>query len=105
MEASDFKSIMIFLNSTSRRDANVGTAKSAKHKLKWTVRCASGIFIPDMDGPDTKAKKEEALKAGIQKIRTFGKGTGYFYEDGSEQERNEGFLSEFNSLSRDKEVK
>src|SRR5690606_37296266 len=97
-EPSDFRSIMTILYSTLRKDANVGSDKSANHKLKWTLRCAAGIAIPAQDGPDREAKKGEALKQGIRKIRTFGKGTGYFDKDGFEQRRNVAFLSEFNTM-------
>jgi hypothetical protein len=97
-EEKDFKAIISILYSTVRRGASVKTDPSANHKLKWTLRSIAPILIPDTDGPETDRLKEEALRAGIKKIKDFGYGTGYPMVDGNKPVPKNSFLSEFNEF-------
>lgn len=99
-EEEDFKPIIWILYSTVRRGADYRKDESATHKLKWTLRSvASEVVVPEDDkDPTYEAKKEEALRKGIQKLVDFGKGIGYADRNGKAQERNEDFLHKLQVL-------
>ena len=97
-EQDEFRSIFWILHSSARQGASVKTDPSANHKLKWTLRAVTDIDIPEKDGPETEAKKDEALMLGIKKIEEFGRGTGYFETDGSPAKRSVSFLEIFYTL-------
>ncbi|MEO6095336.1 MAG: hypothetical protein ABIW76_06555 [Fibrobacteria bacterium] len=100
-EPEDFRSIKCILGSTLAWNAEPWNPKdpSANHKLKWTLRCVTEAEIPEAEGPAKDTKKDEALKAGIKRIRDFGWGTQdgkkYVDKDGNEQETDEKFLDWF----------
>jgi hypothetical protein len=72
-EPDDYRQILMLLNSAVAADVDVKSDPSANHKLKWTLRFASGSISAD-DSPQAKAaKKDAALQAGILAIREFGK--------------------------------
>lgn len=88
-EESDFDTIMLILGSTTWRNDGTGAKLSPDHKLKWVLRYITGS--PNFDGPDKEQKKAESMKAGIKKLREFGRGTGY---PGARS--NEAFLEKLN---------
>lgn len=79
-------------------DADIKTYPSANHKLKWVLQSISGLIDPGKDRTSNEAKKEAALKAGIQKIQEFGKGIGYRDENGNKRKQNDVFIQKFESL-------
>lgn len=104
-ESGDFRSILSILYSTVRRNANTKTDPYAIHKLRWTLRFASGILDLDMDMSITEAEKETALKAGIKKLMDFGYGRGYVDKKGNPQDPNDDFIRELRDLLMKYEVR
>ena len=84
---------------------------SANHKLKWTIRFASGTLGVKQTATEPVPSKDDALKLGIKKILDFGKGIEYFNPDGSPhkyfhtdrsaQRSNEDFLSEVHQILKE----
>jgi hypothetical protein len=93
----DFDAIYWILCSTVRRGSTPHNSPSADHKLKWTLRAASGIIFPRAIHPEHEIKKEEALRKGIQAIQEFGMAGGHWAQDRS-QRINREFLIKFNRL-------
>lgn len=63
------------------------------HKLKWILRTVSEVPLPERTHFKYEAKKKEALRKGIERIRAFGSG-----DPARDQEPNEEFLKYFDNL-------
>jgi hypothetical protein len=99
-QKEDFNAIYWILCSTVRRGTNPKTDPSADHKLKWTLRSASGVQISPKGDPDHESKKEEALQKGIRIIQEFGNASGRWVHVKG-QKANPDFLVKIDDLLRE----
>jgi hypothetical protein len=85
-EETDFKSIMWMLYSSD-----------STHKLEWILRIVSQDRRKGTGVAEIKHIQSESLKAGIERIRAFGRGS-------TPHSVNQAFLSEFQSLLNSKGI-
>lgn len=104
-EQSDFRSILLILNSTVRPRADVKTDPSANHKLIRTLQSLTDLLTPEEKGSAMKAGQGEGVKPAIKKIEDFGKGIGYVDKNGKKPKSNEEFLDDFHALLLKYEVR
>ncbi len=104
-EDADFPVILDILKSTE------GASKSpnGNHILKWVLRFVSQLPLPPPgsgdEDPVSVKQKADALKAGIERIKRFGLGKGYFDENNKEPDANDGFLDQLHTLLKENGIK
>lgn len=94
-EADDFRGIRYILGSCAPMQGTAASV-SPEHKLKWVLRCVSGIPIPDGAGPERDAQKAAALRDGVRILRDFARAEGKWrgqLPDGEFTAWLEGFLA------------